>query len=107
MPLQESGSFTGTTDYTPDNGLVLQQLFNSMHKLYLSPVQVSSLEMATAVREMLSAAGMPIDLEQAAMLEKALKLQENLDSESAKLLKAEKVVYLSVSQQACPHLPFN
>ena len=47
--------------------------------------------MATAVREMLAAASLPIDLEQTALLEKTLKLQEILDSESAKLVKTQKV----------------
>ena len=52
---------------------------------------MSPLETANAVRQMLSAANLPIDLEQAALLERTLKVQANLDSESAKLAKAEKV----------------
>lgn len=47
--------------------------------------------MANAVREMLSAAGQPIDLERTGLLERSLKLQGQLDETASKLGKAEKV----------------
>ena len=47
--------------------------------------------MANAVREMLSAAGVPIDLERTGLLERSLKLQGQVDSLSSKLGTAEKV----------------
>ena len=51
--------------------------------------------MAGAVREMLSAAGMPVDLERTGLLERSLKLQSQLEAATDKLGAADKVLYRS------------
>lgn len=55
-------------------------------------MQIGPKEMANAVREMLSAAGMPVDLERTGLLERSMKLQKQLEAAAAKLDNAEKVI---------------
>lgn len=54
-------------------------------------IQIGPKEMAGAVREMLSAAGMPVDLERTGLLERSLKLQSQLEAAADRLSQADKV----------------
>ena len=59
-------------------------------------------EMANAVREMLSAAGVPIDLERTGLLERSLDLQGQLSSVSTKLSTTEKASCIWLSSAPVP-----
>ena len=49
--------------------------------------QVSPVEVAAAVREMLAAAAMPLDLERSALLEQSLALQQQLAARARRRLR--------------------
>lgn len=68
--------------------LITTQLRKGPHVLHM--VQLGAKDMAAAVREMMAAAGVPVDLERTNLLEKILRLQSELDSASAGLSKLEK-----------------
>ena len=55
-------------------------------------MQIGPKEMAGAVREMLTAAGMPVDLERTNLLERTLRLQDELERATSRLSIIEKVV---------------
>ena len=54
-------------------------------------MQIGPKEMAGAVREMLTAAGMPVDLERTNLLERTLRLQDELERATSRLSTIEKV----------------
>ena len=55
-------------------------------------MQIGPKEMASAVREMLASAGLPVDLERTGLLERALRLQNQLDSTASDLAATKKVI---------------
>lgn len=53
-------------------------------------MQLGPKDMAAAVKEMMATAGLPVDLERTNMLEKILRLQDELDRAAAGLTASEK-----------------
>ena len=63
-----------------------------VNMIFWCHVQIGPKEMAGAVREMLSAAGMPVDLERTNLLERTLRLQDELERATSRLSTIEQVV---------------